>query len=218
MRLTRFFGLVALSAAATVFSTALPDAGAQEKKGKIYYIGTHTKHTNVSFVSEADIETIYGSTNAAGGQTWIDFEGGKAKCRVNVPVKHLKTGIETRDEHLRGEKWMNAAKYPEISFRSGDITKSGKTGSKWKAKGRINIKGVMKDLTADVKIRRIPEKLWKKLGKGEWVKVTTTFDVKITDFGIEIPEGVGPKVSDTWTVKFQVYATTVKPEAERAKK
>ncbi len=211
MRLTTLLGIVGLAAAAAAFVPAAgQDATAQEKKGKVYYVGTETKHTNVSFVSEADIETIYGSTHSASGQTWLDFDGGKGKCRVTVPVKDLKTGIDKRDEHLRGKSWLDAAKHPDITFKTGDIKVVDAKKGTWKAKGKITIKGVTKDLTADVSIKKVPAKLATKLGKGEWVRVKTSFDVKITDFGVEIPEGVGPKVSATWTVKFQVYATTKK--------
>ena len=48
---------------------------------------------------------------------------GKAKLKLSVPVDSLRTGIAARDEHLRSEHWMHAARYPAITF-SGTATKT----------------------------------------------------------------------------------------------
>ena len=211
MSIKSILGATAVAALAFAF-VSTPAVTAQEKAGKVYYFGSHTKHSNVSFTSEADIETIVGTTNTVGGQTWLDLKDGKGKANITIPVKNLKTGIATRDEHLRAENWLNEAKFPEIKFASADIQSTNDKKTKWKAKGKITIKGVTKDLTATVTVRAIPEKLWKKLGSGEWVRVKTKFDVKVSDFGVKIPDGVGPKVSDTWSISFDCFATSTKPK------
>ncbi len=105
---------------------------------------------------------------------------------------------------------------PTISFRSGDIkVKDAKKGL-WTAKGKFSMRGAEKDLTADVRIKKIPEKFGKNLGKGEWIRVTATFDVKLSDHGVtgHTNSRVAPKVNDTWSVKFTAFATSEGPKAK----
>ena len=78
-------------AVAAIFGASALALG--EEKGSVYRFGTDAKHTNISFVSEADIENIYGMTHTASGRTWIDFDALEGKCNVVVPVKDLDTGI-----------------------------------------------------------------------------------------------------------------------------
>ena len=198
-----------------VGGTAL-DGGAviAQDTGTVYRFGTSKKHTNVTFVSEADVENIYGSTNVVSGQTFLNLDEGKGKCNIRIPIEHMKTGIETRDEHMRSDQWLDAAKYPQIQFRSSEIQlKPGKRAGRFEgtAKGTMSIHGVEKEITVPVKVRKVSDKLAKLIGDGEWVRVTTEFDVKLSDYGIEIPDGpVATKVSPVWQIKFDSYATSAK--------
>lgn len=212
----RFALVVALCGTLAGVSSLDGGAVVAQESGTVYRFGTSKKHTNVTFVSEAEIENIYGSTNVVEGQTFLNFDEGRGKCNVRIPVEHMKTGIELRDEHMRSDQWLDAEQYPEIQFRSSDVTfsKSGAGGSyRGKAKGEITIHGVTRELEADVRLRKVPEKFSKMIGDGQWVRVTTEFDVKLSDFDIEIPAGqVAAKVSQVWRVKFDSYATTAKDE------
>ena len=48
------------------------------------------------------------------------------------------------------------------------------------------------------------------LGSGEWLRVSTSFDVKLSDFGIAIPGMAAAKVNDTWKVTVQAFTGTEK--------
>ncbi len=216
--------IASVALAATVAAAGLwaaPSAGAQDDDtSKTYYFGTHTKHTNITFVSEADVENIYGSSHAVSGQCVLDFDKGTGKCRLSVPVNTLKTGIDKRDEHLRGDVWLDAENHPTISFSSSDIkVKDAKKGV-WAAKGKFKMRGSEKDLTADVRIKKIPAKFGKNLGKGEWIRITATFEVKLSDHGVtgHTNSQVAPKVNDTWSVKFTAFATSEKPKPKPKRK
>src|SRR5258706_7210802 len=77
-----------------------------------YYVGHHPKYVNITFESEADIENIVGTTNKATGEIKADLEKGTGSVSITVTVASMKTGIDMRDEHLRSEMWLNAAKFP----------------------------------------------------------------------------------------------------------
>ncbi len=200
----------ALFAAALAAGSALAVA---EDAGKVYHFAMHEKHTNVTFSSETEIETIDGLTHTASGQTWIDFDGLKGKCNIKVPVDSMKTGVDLRDEHLRSETWLDAKKYPDISFASDGFDLVAKNKDKGiysaKVKGKLTIHGVTKDLETTAKIVKLGKEQADMIGAGEWVHVVAGFDVTLKDFKIEIPAGaVVAKVSPTWTVKFDCYAST----------
>ncbi len=209
--------LIAGALALVVTAGLAGGAAAAQDSGTLYYFGSHTKHTNISFVSEAEIETIYGSSNEMGGQCFLDLEDGKGKCSLSIPVSGLKTGLPTRDEHLRSDQWLDAENYPEITLKSGDITLTAKNAAKGiytaKVKGNLTIHGVTHERTIDATVTKLPASVAKRLGKGSWVKVAARFDVKFGDHDIKIPNAdmVGPKVSETWNVAFSAFASTTKP-------
>lgn len=209
MKIRAVLGLALLAA-------ALP-AAAGESDARTYRFGTQAKHTNVTFTSEADVENIYGTTNVAGGTVVLDLVDRKGTASITVPVKHLKTGIELRDEHLRSEQWLDEKKHPDITFVAAGFefaeTNKEKGIHEAKAvKGKLTIHGVTKDLETAVRITVVPAEKSKILGEGDWVRVSTGFEVKLSDFGVKIPEGpVQGKVSDVWAVRFDAYASTEVP-------
>jgi polyisoprenoid-binding protein YceI len=204
----------ALALAAVAAASALALA---EDAGKVYRFGMHDKHTNITFTSETEIETIDGLTHSASGQTWIDFEALKGKCSVKVPVDSLRTGVDLRDEHLRSETWLDQKKYPDISLVSDGFDLVAKNKDKGiysaKFKGKLTIHGVTKDLETTAKVIKLSKEQSDMMGDGEWVHVVAGFDVTLKDFDVVIPAGaVVAKVSPTWTVKFDCYATSAEPK------
>ena len=68
------------------------------------------------FVSEAPLEKIVGMSEGLLTLTG-DFTDLKAlQAVVVIPVASMRTGNEIRDEHLRGEGWLNAAANPNVEL------------------------------------------------------------------------------------------------------
>lgn len=179
-------------------------------KGRTYHFGVHDARTTIVFTSEADLETIHGVTHKAAGSVTIDASGSVAKADLSVPVASLRTGIDLRDEHLRSEQWLDVKKYPDIQLEIEEA-KEDVDGRTWTWKGTLRIKGKSRPLAGVARINVIPDELGKQLGAGSWLRVRTGFDVRLADFGIAIPDHVGPKVSAVWPVKVDLYASTVLP-------
>lgn len=72
---------------------------------------------------------------------------GAATVSGSVSVSTLSTGNKTRDQHLMSDEFFNAAKYPKMTFETGEVIKE---GDYLKAKGKLTIKGVSKDVTFTV--------------------------------------------------------------------
>jgi hypothetical protein len=84
--------------------------------------------SRLSFTSDAPLETIVGTTSKASGTLRIDLakpENG-ASGEVVVDIRTLRTGVGLRDEHLRGEDFLNAGAYPSATFKLSRVSLSGK--------------------------------------------------------------------------------------------
>ena len=205
--------IVAIAAVLALLAPAARGEDPPKPAKKTYTFGTFAARTNITFVSEADLETIQGITHSVSGTVTYDPAANSASGRLAVPVKDMTTGIAMRDGHMRGEgsaKWLEAAKYPEIVFELAKTTPVKDEPNMVDYEGRLTIHGVTKEWKGRALIRFIPASVAgpAKLGPGDWARVKTTFDVPIEDFGVEIPQGVGPKVSKTWKVTVDVYGTT----------
>jgi len=174
-----------------------------------YHFGVSPQNTNVTFESETDFETILGSTREIRGTAVVDVEGGIAQTTLEVPVESLRTGIDLRDKHLRSEMWLDAKKYPTISFSSTTARKIDDTH--WEISGTFSMHGKSRELSTTVEVRPIPADVAKKagLGKGDWIRITVPFEVKLSDFGVVIPKKPAQRVNDTWKIKVQAFASTV---------
>jgi polyisoprenoid-binding protein YceI len=73
--------------------------------------------------------------------------------------------------------------------------------------------GVARPLAVDCEMREVPDALVQKLklGAGKWIRVKTRFTLKLSDFGIKVPESSIAQVNDQWTVAVEVFGTTEKP-------
>ena len=182
-----------------------------------FYVGHHPKFVNITFESQADIETIVGTTNVAKGTVKADLEKGTGSVSLSVAVKSMKTGIDMRDEHLRSEMWLDEKKFPEITFVSKKVEKDGDSKSRVKVTGDFTMHGVTKEMTVAVEWKELPADAVKaaKFPEGRWLKYSTEFPVKLSDHGVKIPDGVGPKVNDTWNVKMAIFAGTAKVEEKK---
>jgi polyisoprenoid-binding protein YceI len=179
-----------------------------------YHFGVSAPRTNIAFESRAEIETIIGSSNDLTGTAKLDEKAGTVECDLTVPVKSLKTGIDLRDEHLRSDAWLDADKFPNLVFKSKKGEKKKGEENVYVVEGEFTMHGKTKTVSCEVKVKKISEEVVKRtrMEPGNWVKFSTTFAVKLSDFGVTIPEHVGPKVADEWTVKFDAFASTVKGE------
>ena len=67
-----------------------------------------------------------------------------ASFNVSVDVNTVNTGIDMRDNHLKGEDYFNAEKYPTISFVSTGV-KADNNG--YIVSGQLTIKGISKPVS-----------------------------------------------------------------------
>lgn len=113
-----------------------------------------TSHVYVGFeVDHLGFSTTYGRFNDVSGTIEFDEENPEnSSVDVKIDPASVDTGHAERDEHVRGADLLNTAEYPEMSFKSTGIERTGeKTG---RITGDLTLHGVTKPVTLDTTFTR----------------------------------------------------------------
>ena len=182
-----------LSSAALICAVLGGGFAAQAAPAKVNLAG------QFEFVSDAPLEKIYGTAGKVSGDIETDFDNLIAtKGTIVVPVREMKTGNDTRDEHMRSAEWLDAETHPTISFLIEKVDVKGMEAkgdvkvATLAATGKFTLHGVTTEMTTPVTVK------W----KGDKVKVEANFDVKLSDYQIKGKDGVvGKKVGERIQIK-----------------
>lgn len=125
-----------------LFSAALVAASA------LYAADTYTidnTHSSVGFaVKHLMVTNTKGQFKDYTGTIQYDAKDiAKSSVEVTIQAASIDTANTDRDNHLRGGDFFDAAKFPEITFKSTKILKQ---GLGYEALGKLTIKGVTKDV------------------------------------------------------------------------
>jgi len=155
---------------------------------------------NIVFKTDAPLESINGTATGISGKVTFDPDKpGAVKGKIIVEAKSLHLGNPMQKEHLHGDKWIDVAKYPEITFEV-DSAKNVKTQANVttaEVTGKFSLHGVAKTITLPVTLTYLKDKLKARIpGKdGDLLVIRASFKIKRSDFGINPGQGED-KVSD----------------------
>jgi polyisoprenoid-binding protein YceI len=76
----------------------------------------------------------------------------KSSVRVSIPVDSLHTHVAALDKQLLGPTFLDAEKYPLITFVSGKVTPEGR--KRFKVEGQLTVHGVTRPVTLDVTLNK----------------------------------------------------------------
>jgi polyisoprenoid-binding protein YceI len=187
-------------------------AGAQAKGAAPQYTfnDPHSRDT-VQLMLEGPLEVINGVSNAVKGTATV--QGTKASGRFSVPVNTIKTGNETRDGHLQTDRWLDAAKFPEIVFEFKDLAlpaelEPGKP-LKIQTKGKFTIKGVTREEPVEVTAQLFKESNETKFrAAGDLLRLRAKFRIPIEAYGIKRTEAFILKVGEYADVSVDAWGST----------
>lgn len=161
------------------------------------------------FYSRTILEDITGVANEIKGNVSFEVENVSKtlKGKISVTVKSIKTGIALRDEHLASSDWLDAEKYPEISF---EIKKVNKVVEKkdnrivLNVTGDFTLKGVTKSVTSNFTLVYLDENEQTKMrAAGDLLNVRGKFNIKLSDFNVK-GKAIPSKVSDDIEIEVNI--------------
>ncbi|MCX8253180.1 Polyisoprenoid-binding protein [Beijerinckiaceae bacterium RH AL1] len=145
----------ALSLAILLACAAAVRAGAQSASHDPAKVeaGTYSvepNHTQVMFtVSHMGFSNYTGSFTGASGDLTLDPKTASASAlKVSVPVASVMTPSAKLVDELKSADWLDAGKYPTMTFVSTKVTPLGK--GRAKVTGDLTIHGTTKPATLDV--------------------------------------------------------------------
>lgn len=122
---------------------ALPEVTKWEidpENSSINFVCKHAMHTNVRGMFQRPSGTI------------VLDEATPANSKVNasIDVKLLTTGVDERDEHLKGSDFFDSATYPIATFTSTNVAKL--SDGSYSVTGNLTMHGVTKAVTLAVTV------------------------------------------------------------------
>ena len=107
-------------------------------------------HSSAQFsVRHLGVSTVRGAFTKVSGTVHYDAANpGKASLQATIESASVDTRVEMRDNDLRSPRFLDAQKYPTITFQSKKVEAAG--DGKLKVTGDLTIHGVTKEVVLDV--------------------------------------------------------------------
>ncbi len=184
---------LALLLAAGLTATPLPSSQAHAS-GKYKVDGEHStvllkvKHLNTSWT--------YLRFDKVSGDFSIDpAHPEAASFKVQIAADSIDSNNPSRDSELKGQHFLDATKFPEITFTSKSVQKGG--DGKYKAEGEIALHGVTKPVTVELEETGASETQF-----GPRAGFAGTFSIQRKDFGITyMADAVGDEIQATVSIE-----------------
>lgn len=221
MKTTKFIALIS-AAMLMIFSANVAFAtsfGLGAKGKKKVTLDNRVNTNQVNFSSVTPLENMRGTASGVSGTMMIDPDNIETSTGIiSVKVASMESGIQKRDAHMKDEEWLDADKYPNITYelqslKDVKITSAGggKGVATGTAVGKFTLRGVSKVLNTPFTMTYVQESEGtKKRGVvGDFVFVQTDFAVALKDYNIVGIKGVvGSKVGEIITLKASFFGTT----------
>lgn len=203
--------------AAPTAPVAAPPAPAASADAVHRYALRPTGQSRVLFTSDAPLETVDGISTGIAGNVTVDVTNPSNNLAgtFEVSATSLRTGVDLRDEHLRGESWLNAPQHPTVNLTLTGTTITGALAPNAPARGnvsaRFTLRGVTRPITIRATVRRIP------LGPehaglanvgidADMLRIQGEFDISLSDYGIRVPALLQLKVSNSIHLRVDLTA------------
>lgn len=146
-------------------------------------------HSSVVFrIKHLDVSYFHGRFNNISGSFTLDpADPAQAKFDFTVKADSLDTGIDKRDQHVKGPDLFNVRQFPTITFQSTKVAAAGKGA--YQVTGNLTLHGVTKPVTVTIE----PTGTGKGMKGEPLAGVETTFTIRRSDFQMT---GMSPMLGD----------------------
>jgi polyisoprenoid-binding protein YceI len=203
----------------------IPDA--QSRLGEIYHVQPG-EDAQVTFSSAAPLGRVAGLCTRVVGYVVAPFEleGASAPLLAGafrLPLGSLDTGDRGRNELLRSAAWLEAAKFPEVTFTLAQVTgvqqaEQTKESTTYTLTlvGPLTVHGVSRTIEVPAKVTFTPSsgRLIRLMLLGDWVTIRCNLAFKLSDFEVgKKDRSLSIRVGDEVKVDIFLALTTISPES-----
>lgn len=158
-------------------------------------------HSMIGFTVHQYLGTTHGKFTKFDGKIDLDREHPEnSSVTARIDVRSIDTGIRKRDDHLRSPEFFNVEKYPEITFKSRSVKRTGPQSGD--ILGDFTMHGTTRPMTLHVELLNSP-------GEKATRWAVTTEPLKRRDFNLMFSQGAEAMsgISQTVAVKIEIEAT-----------
>ena len=206
--------ITALTTSVMIAGTSIPGVTPGARK---FSLNNAVGKNAIKFISKAPAEDINGTADGLSGSFELDPSNIEAaKGTIDVSVRSMKTAMSKRDEHMYSSVWLDADKYPTITFKLTRIenvtvsTNGQQPTVIARAIGTFTLHGVTKPFQAPINLTYVKASAeTKKRASGDLVALKVNFEIFLKDFDIKGKEGViGKSVGEKITCEVDLFANS----------
>ncbi len=197
-----------------IISSTLLGQNFKVKAGGIQTFNFEDKggRNQITFFSTTPLEDITGTANGISGTVNFNLSdfANTLKGKITVSVASMATGIKLRDEHLRSANWLNALKFPDITFEIKSVENVKQLADnklEFKVRGTFTLHGITKEIIADTEATYLDEnEQTQKRAPGDLLGIRSKFNVKLSDYGVN-NQVIGNKVAENIEVSVNIVGS-----------
>lgn len=165
-------------------------------------------HTQVGWsIDRFGFTKMTGRFDEVTGAVTLDAENpANSSVTAEINVASVDSGLDLRDEHLREERWLNAAAHPTMNFRSTAVTLTGENTAT--VVGDLSFRGMTQPVTLNVTLNKMGPS---PMGGAPNAGFTATGTLSRAAFGISIAPGA---IGDEVAIHIEALAVGEAPASE----
>jgi polyisoprenoid-binding protein YceI len=126
----------------------------------------------------------------------------RSSVEVTLPLARLDTHVPALDEHLKKPDFLDAGKYPTVTFKSTAVESLG--GNKFKVTGDLTVHGMTRPVVLDATLNKVGPH---PMSKAPSIGFDATASIKRSDFGVG---AYVPNVSDELSIRITTEGSVPK--------
>ena len=160
-------------------------------------------HSEVGFTARhMMVSKVRGRFGTFSGTITTSDDPAQSSVEAQIGVASVDTGNEQRDNHLRSADFLDAEKYPEITFRSTAVRPD---ADYWIVDGELTVHGVTRAVPLLLELNGVTNDPYGNTRAG----FSATTEINRRDFGVTLNmpmDGGGAVVSDRININLEVEA------------
>ncbi len=196
MHAVRCLAMVGLFAAAAAVQAAPVTYTLDPDHTQVLFSWSHFGYSNPSASLGLDVGTL----------VFDEHHPERSSVQVSLPLGTLDTHVAALDSHLKQADFLDAAKYPQVTFKSTHVQSLG--GGKFTVTGDLTIHGVTRSVDLDATLNRVGVH---PMSKQQSIGFAATTHIKRADFGVG---AYVPDVSDELTVRITTEGAIANTEKQ----